>query len=229
MSTKIYTAWRVPIGRFNEFLNLIHNYMHNEAKKQLKQLMGAILPAKIEELMEKIYHEKGWSKEKTYPQFKEVRNWDEYIRFRYAIELCYKASKGKERDPFFDLDCSLNVWLNGRKAYIIPYGEGSKYAGFQIPDFAEDYEYWDNSDRPDEVSQRQWRSRADKWENVCFVDWNKNRLLHEVVNVKEDMGLYPLADGLLKQKENRFWALIGLGYEFLGENDDGEKKDERKN
>lgn len=55
--------------------------------------------------------------------------------------------------------------------------------------WAEDYSYWNNTDRPETVTARQWAARARTWEQVCLNDHNGRRLNHVVVNAAREEGL----------------------------------------
>lgn len=119
-----------------------------------------------------------------------------------------RASELKTVDPC-DIDSKLNVWFHKSYAYAIPVG-GQRNDDFKTPRGVEEYPYWNNTDRPDDVSAQAWRARERTWDAVCLGgnqgDWNDTRLVHTVVDAKTDEGLAELVLRLLP-KHKAPWRL----------------------
>jgi len=98
-------------------------------------------------------------------------------RWPLMRERIVRDSKSPER-RMFDLNSSFNFWLDVRHAYIVPYGR--TVLPKQRPDWIEDFSYWNNIDRPENITARQWRARQKKWDELCLSDksWNQNRFQH---------------------------------------------------
>jgi hypothetical protein len=83
-----------------------------------------------------------------------------------------KALKSIERDPFFDIGCELSIHPvtdNKGKAAILLllYCEHRTYEKlFKRIVKARPYEYFDNTDRPEEVSEKEWQVRRRLWEKA---------------------------------------------------------------
>jgi len=113
-----------------------------------------------------------------------IRKWQE---FQTVIDHCKEASKRVEKD-YYDIDCGLNIWLHGNYAYAIPIGPNWVLDNIKFPKWVEDYSYWNNTDQPDNVTDRQWNSRRDTWDKICCghgkSDHNSRRLYHSVVDLE---------------------------------------------
>jgi hypothetical protein len=172
MSTKIYYAWRVPIDKLNDFIDFVRPQVYETAQNIIAKLM----PDVTKEHIEKVKLEKPYLPEAM-------------IRFSSAIELCKSISKQSGRAPGVDVDFALNVWLYENHAYIIPIGE---YKDFKVPDFAEDFSYWNNTDQPDNITDEQWEEKCKTWEQINLGEGlhshNARRLEHNVINLSMPYG-----------------------------------------
>lgn len=112
-------------------------------------------------------------------------------RYRLAFTEAAESSRRPERAVPLDIDASCNVWSDRGKAYMILYG--SIWPNHYVPPGAEDYAYWNNVDRPDDVTDRAWDARGKTWNRVVLDhDWNATRMEHTIIDAKEDAGLYEL-------------------------------------
>lgn len=194
MSTKIYEAYRCSVKNLNEFLRIMREHCFAKVQDRIEILMPEVTQEKIREY----YDEKDW--EMSFDEF--LNKKEKYFRFRYVFNLACEASLSDVRDLFFCFDCSLNIWIHKNKAYIIPYGEKWIYKDFLKPDGTEEYYYWNNSDRPDNITNRQWQSRAKNWQEICLNNWNKSRLMHTIIDLKNDnFSLQTIADKILGEKQ----------------------------
>jgi hypothetical protein len=207
MSTKIYYGYRCSVKTFNEvFLPAFREHCLAKVQERIELLMDAVLPEKIREY----YENKNWQEEMPYEEFLVKK--EKFFRFRTVFKLACEASKDDKRNFISCLDCSLNVWLHKNNVYIIPYGETWIYDDFKLPEGAEDYSYWNNTDRPDEISNRKWNERRNNWEAVCLNDWNKSRLNHIIIDLKQDnFSLQPIANKIFDEKE-AFGACMDTGF-----------------
>lgn len=73
----------------------------------------------------------------------------------------------RHRSPGEDFQFDLWLFPLGRRTLVIPHTEQEAFTGWldRLP-FVEKYEYYDNTDRPDEVDARTWRRRRSDWEKV---------------------------------------------------------------
>lgn len=113
-----------------------------------------------------------------------------------------KASATKFRDDIdASFDCSLNVWLHGRYAYAILYGEWWIHEKFEAVPPVEDFRYWNNTDKPDDVTERAWAARAKAWEAVCLDDFDRDRLVHTIIDVDSNIGVREVARRVVAAKD----------------------------
>lgn len=102
-----------------------------------------------------------------------------------------------------DIDCRLNVWFYLRHAYVVPIGDAWVHERFECESPVEDYAYWNNTDKPDDVTERAWTARGKMWETVCLDDWDRSRLVHTLVDVAKDIGVTEIARRIVKEKDVR--------------------------
>lgn len=158
VSTKIYMAYKVPLLRLNDFIDIVRPQIFNEAAR----LAGLLLLAVKGEV-------------------------EEYFRFKKVIELFATVAKQDIRSPGTDIEFSLNIWLLDDYAYVIPFGEFVRSGRFklQAPDWAKDYSYWNNMDSPSDISEEEWSERAKTWGIVNCGEGksshNARRLNHEII------------------------------------------------
>jgi|GEM_PF-3916480 len=112
--------------------------------------------------------------------------------FRTALTFEFFMEGSKKSWAVGNLDCWANFFPKGRYYYIVPmYPKSNKTPKY--PPYVEEYGYWDNTDEPDNVTRRQWRTRAKNWE-VATDDKNFHlrRLSLTIIDAKEIMntGLY---------------------------------------
>jgi hypothetical protein len=81
----------------------------------------------------------------------------------------------------FNCDCGWNIWFHDGLAYVIPWGEDHRMKQLDVPGWAEEYGYWNNTDKPDDITDEEWDKRSDTWDAVCLNDWDAKRLTHDII------------------------------------------------
>lgn len=193
MSTKIYTAWQVPIFHLNDFIDYIRPQIFDCAAEKIKELMPEIRNSKLEEMIKENEHLKNVS--------------DEKLRYRFIIKEIEKAAKDCKRTFLFDVDFSLNIWLKDEYAYIIPVD--NLIVTLETPDYAKDFSYWDNTDKSDDVSEEEWAHRCDLWNEIAScINHNHRRLCHNVIDFGALYGDYDAELEIKKRifESNKFGA-----------------------
>jgi len=179
MSTKIWKAYRVPIGKLNEFFSLVEGPTLTGFYERLDYLMKSEGLLKLAKERRKLEEEVLAERDGALPAW-----WHSdpmYLEERWQIlqgEM-KKASLSIEHH-FADVDASFNVWLYGKYAYLIPYGKVC-YPN-PMPEWVEDYHYQDQTDRPEDISPQAWRARREMWDKVCLDDWDATRMVHHIIN-----------------------------------------------
>ncbi len=98
---------------------------------------------------------------------------DEKATARQVRNNIVEAAKSPHIATLMDVTCGIKFWLIGRYAYFVPFGAlagntsvGRKLQEIDLPD-VEEYGYWNNTDRPEEISAQAWRARYAVW-NKAF-------------------------------------------------------------
>jgi hypothetical protein len=167
MSTKIYNAWRFPHSNLADFIDQIHAHMMEKIISQAKKLMEGV---------DKDYHP------------------DKPGQLKKILFNAYILSKSHYR--IFNFDCGVNLYPQKRWIYALPYGGYYTFETFE-PNGKniEEYSYWNNSDKPDEISTRSWNTRAKNWD-LALESPDKIRLKHEVFNI-QDIFSYNIQDFII--------------------------------
>jgi hypothetical protein len=188
MSTKIYTAWRVPSARLNEFLDTVRPQMFESALAVVKRLMERVKPEAVQRhLAEKRKQAEGWGWKINEEDYQAGGCWDASYRNDVAFKFIEQA---RDRKTGYNLiDCGFNVWLDGETVYLIPWGPPDFYSELKLPEWAEDYSYWNNTDRPDDIPEEAWSERGNNWDRVAgYSTWDDHRMNYQVVNLDRISG-----------------------------------------
>lgn len=180
MSTKIYEAYRVPISRLNEFIEFVDRAMFDRVIAHIRRAMGFIDCRGIDAEIKEKYPDAD--REKDPARYDRIHR---YMIWEKVMEAAMANSEKMDRDFDYDFNCSVNIWINGRYAYAIPYGERPILEKIRYPKWVEDYAYWNNTDHPEHLTRQQWLARGRMWEKVALGNWNGRRLNHEVVSFRK--------------------------------------------
>lgn len=182
MSTKIYTAYRLPTKHLNKFLIETNEVMFNNVVKRLNLLMDKLKPEGYYQLLLKQWKDKAWVDKIFEREGKAAR----FGRLDAILSACKEAAQSPRRDIMFDIECGWFIRISNKYAYVIPYGEAYTHDNLKLQDYVEDYSYWNNTDRPENISPARWGARAKKW-NDFFDRPHENPVLkHSVVDVVND-------------------------------------------
>lgn len=78
-----------------------------------------------------------------------------------------EIKKTGRRDPRVDLDFNLVILPDDGKFYGIFYTEQSDWSDeFRSLPWFEEFGYWNNTDKPDELTDEQWMYRREVWERI---------------------------------------------------------------
>lgn len=144
MSTKIYYAWRIEGLRS---LKQIHEF----GRKTLAPAIKAIVKANLRQMID--------SSSMT-P--KELRT--EYTK-RFVFQ------KDEQLKHLFSPKIEMVFYPSRKGVMLIPFCEGSLHDR-SVRDYLNNLEgcipwgYWNNTDKPEEISRREWRQRRDDWESL---------------------------------------------------------------
>jgi len=79
-----------------------------------------------------------------------------------------KIDKTQERNPIFDFDFELAIFpLSEDKVLGMYFTEQEDFRKLWLSKwFVEEYGYWDNTDKPDELSEKDWERRCRDWDKA---------------------------------------------------------------
>jgi hypothetical protein len=172
MSTKIYDGYRFPRNRLDEFIPLFNRIC-------LKSVNGLLKKYRINDKTIRETRKKLCVKNRI---IRKVLDDNDICLIFQLVEWMKMSKKGMK--DIFHLDCSFNLWLDGKWAYMIPYVACGMKMEKLLPGWCEYYGYWNNTDRPDDVSLRDWNARGRTWNKVALDDWDRTRLTHIVFEMK---------------------------------------------
>lgn len=151
MSIKIWNACRVPLPKFYKFLDETRKEAEEQVADIVKSYMGNLKPESIVKWM---------GDQKINPEI--------FITWLYFefVENVLKPASASGQYRLTNLDCCLWVYLDSRYAYVI-YSFPMYFARYlvltTIPEYAQDFAYWNNTDKPDHISEKEWKARGKKW------------------------------------------------------------------
>ncbi len=188
MSTRIHYAWRVPINKLNETFDHVRSQLYDRGEVILRMAINNITEEELNKRKESYRFEFSES----------------YMKCEIALEKVKEASKSIERNPMFDVDFVFNVWLNGDHAYLIPIGECKD---LEMPEWAEDYSYWNSSDKDENVTEEEWDAREAKWDEINCGEGvhsqNARRLCHSIIDLSAKLGDFDFVYEMRKRLVNR--------------------------
>jgi len=177
MSIKIYQAVKVPVSGFNAFAKFVREETLQMALAHTKALLGAL---KAEALLCALKAEKVKElKEGRYVYLKNHEKGDLIIRWYYTLELFKEHNDSIDSLSLFSLESGWNFFVYEDYFYgwpwgtfILPEEKYLNYPGTKIRDYC----YWDNVDRPDNVTEGAWRERGERWKYI-IDNLEKNKLV----------------------------------------------------
>lgn len=191
VSTKIYTGWRCPVAKLNDVLIAMRDHAYAAAADRVRKYAATIVSGVALDHEVKALTKTGGFAAGIVRRVAQVR---------LAFDEAVASSSRQDRVGLMDIDASANVWLHRGRAYLIPYGE--LWGWTYVPAGAENYQYRNNTDRPDDVTDRAWQARRRTWDAVCLDDWDTTRLTHVVIAAKNDgFGLTAVCRLVLKSQD----------------------------
>lgn len=153
MSTKIYNGLRLKIDGLGDLHEKVTEWRATVAKLQLEhdaKITAQFAASKIDDAAMK--------DEVVYGAVHAV-GWEIHDRRR-------EVEKTQRRDPLIDTEFTLVVmpYPAGDMILAIAYSERQDWIKqFRALPWVEEYGYWNNTDKPDEVSDEEWEEREKAW------------------------------------------------------------------
>lgn len=183
MSVKIYYGWRFKRKHLAEFTTTFRDdhfeqVVHVVRKLCMKQTR---VPAK----------DKEWR-----------TDWDSRVSF--VIKQCVEAAKATTRQPMHDIECGWRIWIPPNSTWCFATTWGDYLTGgdrIKLPEWLEEYGYWNNTDPLDSVTTRQWNKRKNDWKCYTQPGGENYCVKLPVVDLSDGVGSYHRAALYLRVSE----------------------------
>lgn len=185
MSTKIYRAWRLPVSKLNHFLGELEKQILPITMKRFTRMTSTLKTGKVFEVVEERAGRMDINRLSDIPF-----HWSE------AAELLAVKASNTIVPSAFIMDSGLNIWIRRGKAYVIPYFHCHGLKSVTLPDYVKDYSYWDNVDKPESITSRDWSARGRLWETITD-DWDKNRMTHDFVHFGRNIRVWKITQNTI--------------------------------
>lgn len=170
MSTKIYDGMIFESDNLTKFYNIIEK-IDTEAKIIKDDLIIKLIAKKYQ-----YYFDNKITKEEIIRDFHKIpiKEVNYFLDNKYPLLYnlrdlinyrCKNVLHSMERDVDYDLDLVINFAPVNKNILIYPYYEYSEYGEVLLKYFSK-YGYWNNSDKPDNISSKDWNTRRKRWDKV---------------------------------------------------------------
>lgn len=163
MSTKIYDGFRFKAKNLDEVLSLLKQFSteaNNKAQELGKEKILNVALSMLDEAFLNINHMITEEKDKK-KSFLSVakNNIKDDLKASEKGEICYS-----------DLSLEIVVLAYKKNYLAIPYSSENEMKELILKQpWYEEYGYWDNTDQPEHLTNRQWNRRKKVW-NCAFGD-----------------------------------------------------------
>lgn len=159
MSTKIYNAYLLEGHDLGSAAQLLQKFKMATLRPMMEELKAKTLARRAVQLFDKatigLDTEKGNYVSRAWREMRDEQ----------------KNAVAGVREPDVDFSCKLSLINHRSGVYVVMYSEQADFtcAWEKIPGVV-DYSYWDNTDRPDDVSAKDWKKRQRVWDSIFKGD-----------------------------------------------------------
>lgn len=100
-----------------------------------------------------------------------------YRQVTAVLDKIGEAAASSERNFLYDVNYGWTVWFPPQRPFVLASPWGSWAHEAKPPRWVVKYPYWDNSDRPNDVSPREWNRRAHVWDVACQPNDRSHKLV----------------------------------------------------
>ncbi len=162
MSTKIYYAWKVPLGGLKKFADKANKQLFSAVVGAVKDEMALIQDEKVQNIKDRYIAERLNNKA---PDQEKSRRLDLNIRMGIVMRMARDATYSPF-NSFVDLDCGITFRIHKKHAYGIGHGRFKFLDAIKNTLPAINYSYWNNTDKPNNIPMASWRRRGKIWDEV---------------------------------------------------------------
>lgn len=161
MSTKIYTAYKIPLNKTKEFCK----EFFSQCRKQTEEKLALTIDSYSSQKFTDWFIEKHGNNN----EMKQEQITREFIEWLWQV--AYKPAAESNLNSYYNISYGLWAYPLGRSLYIIP--DTPKQLWFDLLSvdtdgmkYVKDFSYWNNTDRPDNVLSKEWSHRKRTWEKI---------------------------------------------------------------
>jgi hypothetical protein len=99
---------------------------------------------------------------------------------------CKNVLNSLERDVSYDFDLSILFAPANKKIFIYPYYEYREYFDL-LKKYFKNYGYWNNTDKPEDITEKNWNIRRKSWDKVL----NNKMLKYTLLNPNDSIISHP--------------------------------------
>ncbi|KWU19194.1 hypothetical protein [Burkholderia cenocepacia] len=168
MSTKAYTGFRMKRRKFPDVLADLHT-AGTALAAVTQRRQDEFLAGRASHLLDMYYiaRARGLSGHDLPSGALAKAFWE-------LMDRQNKMQQTRLRDPDVDFEIKFGMYYSPRDGSYIgcvnAERSGEVMKVFLATGVATDFAYWNNTDRPDELNDRQWKKRADTWHEVLSSD-----------------------------------------------------------
>lgn len=199
MSTKIYEAFRFPITKMREFVEIAHKEIFDSQVKNLKKIwVKNVHDAELESSYKLAYGSffktlllTTLSKEDRVKFKNEYKNRvaADKVADRMMLDkltsLQHKYDSDVTRRSWFDINCGIVIYLDNEYGYAYFYGVPGfmpRWDEVKFPRDVVEYAYYNNTDHPEHLSYEEWEKRGEVWHSM--LDNSGAKVYHPVIDIE---------------------------------------------
>lgn len=173
MSIKIYNGWNLGLVDVFDIRDKVDSVFRPLLLQRINE--EAINDALL--LHDKVHYDNG----RFISHVNHLADEQKHFRFRpedagkYTWNDLYLISRKKQKDEREQFSVSPNVEVvylrhpETGETYCFVYADNDMLEVFEET-FGEPFQYWNNSDKPDELTDEEWKARLHTWEQVLDLD-----------------------------------------------------------
>lgn len=181
----------------DRIFGLYQTWLREHCPPELKEKNGAAIAVTNKQILTEIGRKEDAEAEGIKPSIFDIDTW---MSKKYGAQLSQTR-----RNPWA-LDTTITLRPYRSRYYLIPYCDGACAVAGSLNFLAddprlEDFAYWNNTDKPKEVTDHEWAWRATVWNDL--TDWDRWPNFVEVSVVSWDGWIYfsPAMDILREKNE----------------------------
>lgn len=166
MSIKIYDGYKIPALGHRELIDFLKNFGQLVRKSSNQMYYRSVVRLAVD-IIDSYAIGKSCKQTNKY-----VENCVPYSEATTDVKKAMREIRQTGlRNPEYDYDCSLSIFPSTKYHLVIINSEKEEhYKIWRKQPGVEKFPYWNNSDRPSRISQRDWDQRLKDWEEVLDLD-----------------------------------------------------------